>query len=175
MIRLWVGTLMLILSLLPYAWAKEQSFGQKERPITIQGNTLTLDREHNTMTYLGDVRVVYGDIVIVCDRLQAFIDPEGQTLEKVLALGNVKVVHRDMVAKCGKATFYPPTRRMVFEEDPILFKGKSSLVGSKIFVDFPSNRVRVVSNGKERVNVELFQETTQKLGPQERSHADKER
>ena len=156
---------MLILTLLPHAWAKDQSFDQNEQPITIQGNTLTLDRKHNTMTYLGDVRAVYGDIVIVCDRLQAFIDPEGQTLDRVLALGNVKVVNQDMVAKCGKATFYPPTRRMVFEENPVLFKGKSSLVGSKIFVDFPSNRIRVVSNGKERVNIELFQGSTQKLKP----------
>jgi lipopolysaccharide export system protein LptA len=165
MTRLLAWTLIVLLILTPCAGAKGKAPPVEEQPITIQGNTLTLDRERNTMTYLGDVTVDYGDIVIVCDRLQALIDPNAQAVNKVLALGNVKVIKQDMVAKCGKATFYPQTRRMVFEEDPVLFKGKSSLIGNKIFVDFVSNRIRVVSNGNDRVNVELFQESTRKLAP----------
>lgn len=165
MIKILVWTLTILLTVTPYVWAKGQNPFKDEQPITIQGNTLTLESEHNTMTYQGDVRLDYGDIVIVCDKLQAFIDPKAQAVNKVLALGNVKFIKEDMVAKCQRATFYPQTRRIVFEEDPVLFKGKSSLVGSKIFVDFMSNKMRVVSNGNDRVNVELFQESTRKLEP----------
>lgn len=138
--------------------AKEMGIGQNEGPITIQGNTLTFDRNQGVMSYQGNVRAVYGDIVMVCDNLKAYLDPKKESVSKILALGNVKVVQQDMVAKCGKATFFPSTRQMIFEEEPELFKGKSSLVGSKILVDFLTGRMRVLGNGDEKVNIKLFQE-----------------
>jgi len=49
---------------------------------------------------------------------------------------------------------------MIFEEEPVLFKGKSSLMGSKILVDFLTNRMKVLSDGDEKVNIKLFQEST---------------
>jgi lipopolysaccharide transport protein LptA len=156
---LWAALLASLILTAPLA-AKEMGMRQDEGPITIQGNSLTFDRNQSVMAYQGDVQAVYGDIVMVCDSLKAFLDPKTQSVSKILAAGNVKVVYQNMVVKCGKATFFPSTRQMIFEEEPVLFKGKSSLMGSKILVDFLTNRMKVLSDGDEKVNIKLFQEST---------------
>jgi len=126
-------------------------------PIIIEGDSLTVDRNKNQLSYKGNVKVIYKDIVIVCKKLNAYYNLSKQTLAKIVAIGDTKIIYKNMVATCGMAILYPSTKQLLLKKNPMLYKGKSSINGNQMLLDYSSNKVHINGSSQKKVQVTLFQ------------------
>lgn len=122
-----------------------------DKPIEIEADSLEVEDTKQTATFIGNVRVVQGDIRMKADRLIVFYaqrQTSGSRIEKIAATGNVLVSSPDQQSASGEwANYLIATRQIEMGNTVVLRQGENVIRGSKLFVDLNSGRARVVGGG----------------------------
>jgi len=88
------------------------------------------------------------------------VEPETKKIKEIIITGKVLIIYKDlnekttMEIKCGKVIYKEEKKEMVFEEKPIIIRGKNSFSGDKIIYNIENNLIEIKGN----VNVEIYPE-----------------
>jgi len=89
------------------------------------------------------------------------VDPEANKLKEVVITGKILILYKDkkdgkitMEVSCGRVTYVDEKKEMVFEEKPIIKRGKNIFSGEKIIYNIENNLIEIKGN----VNVEIYPE-----------------
>jgi len=88
------------------------------------------------------------------------VEPETKKIKEIIISGKVLVIYKDlnenitMEITCGKLTYKEEKRQMLFEEKPIVKRGKNIFSGEIIIYNIENNIIEIRGN----VNVEIHTE-----------------
>ncbi|MFN4227343.1 MAG: hypothetical protein ACK4F0_04305 [Candidatus Ratteibacteria bacterium] len=89
------------------------------------------------------------------------VDPENKKLKEIIITGKVVILYKDknagnitMEITCGKVTYVEEKKEMIFEEKPLIKRGKNKFSGDKIIYSVDNNTIEIKGN----VNVEIYPE-----------------
>lgn len=119
-----------------------------DEPIEVEADSLEVEDARQTATFIGNVRVVQGDIRMKSDRLTVFYaqrQSSGSRIEKIAATGNVLVSSPDDQSASGEwANYLVATREIEMGNAVVLRQGENVIRGAKLFVDLNSGKARVI-------------------------------
>jgi len=164
-------------------WAEEDAsdapFGalsarSQDGPITIKSDSLELDYRGSTLTYLGNVHVTQGDMVLTSDRLaiafqKGVLEGTAPAREKtetggrardrireIVADGNVRIEQEQRVATGKRAVFDHAKQTIVLSDNAVLEEGPNQVSGERIVVYLSEQRSVIESGAKARVQAVLY-------------------
>lgn len=86
------------------------------------------------------------------------VDPNNKKLKEIIITGKVTILYKDkntgnitMEITCGKVSYIDEKREIVFEEKPLIKRGKNKFSGEKIVYNIDNNTIEIKGN----VNVEI--------------------
>ncbi len=89
------------------------------------------------------------------------IDPENKKLKEIMITGKVIILYKDkttenvtMEITCGKVSYIDEKREMIFEEKPLIKRGKNKFSGEKVIYNIDNNTIEIKGN----VHVEIVPE-----------------
>lgn len=130
-------------------------FADDSEPIIITSDRMELDRRKNTVTYLGNVLTVRGDLQMRSDSLSGIIDFEGKGLKTIVAAGNVRVTQEGRTATGDEAVFDSEKETITLVGNPVIQQGNSKISGDRVIVYLKEDR-GVVEGGTQRVKAVIF-------------------
>jgi lipopolysaccharide export system protein LptA len=108
----------------------------------IEADRLRIDNGSRTAVFEGNVRAVYGQLVLTCERIEATYDEHGDVIS-LRARGGVTVVRGKARASAGSARLEAASQTLVLEGAPVLVRGPSRLEGERIEVGLADGRIEV--------------------------------
>mgnify|MGYP001217566692 FL=1 len=115
------------------------------KPIEVEADALEVQDDSNTATFIGNVRVVQGDIRMKADRITVFYSSAqgGSRIGKIAASGNVLVSAPDNQTASGDwANYLVATRHIEMGNSVVLRQGENVIRGSRLTVDLASGHAR---------------------------------
>ena len=148
------------------AFAEEEDLKENKK-IYITADKLIADSEARCAEFIGNVRAVQEDTVIIADRLKIFykkVDDNDKNLtsdegsiEKIVSSGNVKINFDDKVAVAQHAVYTSETGVLVLTgPDSKVTSGTNFVSGEKITLYRAEDRMTVESGNKKRVEAVFY-------------------
>ena len=140
---------------------------KENKKIYITADKLIADSEARCAEFIGNVRAVQEDTVIIADRLKIFykkvedndknlISDEG-SIEKIVSSGNVKINFDDKVAVAEHAVYTSETGVFVLTgPDSKVTSGTNFVSGEKITLYRAEDRMTVESGNEKRVEAVFY-------------------
>ena len=147
---------------------KTQDKSSPKEKIHITSDKLISGGDQRYVEFIGDVKAIQGDSVILCDTLKVFYkqnsaNPDGspasdeQSLKKIVATGNVKIKLDNKDAETQEAVYMVEERIIILTgENSKIISGKDSVAGSRITLYRDDGRIKVESNAQKRVEAFFF-------------------
>lgn len=153
--RLW--WLWLLLSPLP-AWALSSD---REQAMHIESNQAELDEQKGVSTYIGNVRVTQGTLVLTGDHMT--IHSEGERLRHLILLGKPATYRQrpdgkdeDIRAEALRMEYYLDPERVILLDEAVTWQGENSFRSDRIVYDVAQDRVEAgAADGGQRVHIIL--------------------
>ena len=148
------------------AFAEEEDLKENKK-VYITSDTMIADSEARCAEFIGNVRAVQEDTVIIADRLKIFykkVDDNDKNLtsdegsiEKIVSSGNVKINFDDKVAVTQHAVYTSETGVFVLTgPDSKVTSGTNFVSGEKITLYRAEDRMTVESGNKKRVEAVFY-------------------
>lgn len=123
----------------------------KQTPLYIKSNSLSLDSNIRTFTYSGNVQIDRGALVITADVVVGKYDENNQ-LQSVICENNVVVTNeQDMRASSNRAVYDLASATIVMTESPELARQGNVLSADKVTVYVNENRSEAEGNVRVKV------------------------
>ena len=130
--------------------------------IYISADKLISDSNTNSFEFIGNVKAIQGDSVIMAERLKVFYkkdtdQSEGmlageQSIQKIIAKGHVVITFDDRVAMAEQAIYTTETKILVLSgPDSKITKGSDTISGEIITLYRADERIKVESGKEKRV------------------------
>ena len=138
---------------------------KKNKKIYITSDKLVADSEAKWAEFIGNVRAVQEDTVIIADRLKIFYKKVGnnssisdeESIEKIVSSGNVKINFDDKVAVGQHAVYTSKTGVLVLTgPNSKVTSGTNFVSGEKITFYRAEDRMTVESGIKKRVEAVFY-------------------
>ncbi|MBU1163527.1 MAG: hypothetical protein KKA75_05170 [Proteobacteria bacterium] len=138
---------------------------KENKKIYITSDKLVADSEAKWAEFIGNVRAVQEDTVIIADRLKIFYKKVGnnssisdeESIEKIVSSGNVKINFEDKVAVAQHAVYTSETGVLVLTgPNSTVTSGTNFVSGEKITIYRAEDRMTVESGNKERVEALFY-------------------
>ena len=133
----------------------------KNDPIYITSDRMEVDQKKNTITYMGRVVTVQGDITMRSETLTAYYDPAMKQIKQIVAEGKVHATQCDRVATGDKAVFDDQNKTVTLTGNPMMRQGNSQVTGIRIIYYTEEDRSVVEGKGQQRVKATVFPDELQ--------------
>ena len=141
----------------------------ENKKIYITADSLIADSEARCAEFIGNVRAVQEDTVIIADRLKIFykkvedsnkgLTSSEESIEKIVSSGNVKINFDDQVAVAQHAVYTSKTGVIVLTgPNAKITSGTNFVSGEKITLYRSEDRITVESGKKKRVEAVFYSE-----------------
>jgi lipopolysaccharide export system protein LptA len=180
------GIMVLCLTGVPrvYGAPSQQQVAPKEIPLRITATRLEADQKHRTIIFSGQVKALYGDYTLYCNKLLVYLKNQAKSsqgaatsqagaaapaplgalgaskIDRIVAQGQVRFVQGDRVATGKEAIFYKDKDEVVLRGNPQLWQAENTLKGSRIVFNLKTNRVVVESSPQHRVEALIYSKGT---------------
>ncbi|MBU2521638.1 MAG: hypothetical protein KKD12_04805 [Proteobacteria bacterium] len=138
---------------------------KENKKIYITSDKMIAESEAKWAEFIGNVRAVQEDTVIIADRLKIFYKKVGnngsisdeESIEKIVSSGNVKINFDDKVAVGQHAVYTSATGILVLTgPDSKVTSGTNSISGEKITFYRAEDRMTVESGIEKRVEAVFY-------------------
>ena len=136
------------------------ALGQGSQKLDISADKVTVtDRPEEGKTAEGNVKVVWGNITLTCDKLTIAYDPNNGAastesrskkplkdwqidgnIKSFTASGNVKIIQDERTATAGKAFFDNVNRMITLTDSPRIWQGRDAGIADAIIMYLDENR-----------------------------------
>ncbi len=124
--------------------------GNEQVPITITSNRMEGDFKSGIITFLNEVKVVRGEMVLYADRVELYPRERGKQIDKVVASGHVRVLDGSRSAWADRAEYIDATEILVLTGNAKVSDGQNTITGPLIRVYLREERTEVEGNTVER-------------------------
>jgi len=132
---------------------------KKEKPIptVIEADELIYLQKENKAIYIGHVVVKRGDLTIYSNKLEVYLNDEGD-VEKIIAIGNVRIYKApDREGRADKAIYSKKDDTIMLIGNALLKQGKNVVEGAKIIYHITKEITEVKGAKKRRVKTIIFE------------------
>ncbi|MDQ7032692.1 MAG: lipopolysaccharide transport periplasmic protein LptA [Desulfonauticus sp.] len=142
----------------------------KNVPIQVNSDKMVYTQDKNVVVFLGNVYVKQGKLNLWADKITVFFATQkiknqdivtaggNKDIKKIVAEGKVKIVKEDKEARCGLAIYWPETKKIVLEKNPILKQKENEIQGEKIVFYLDNNSLEIFGNNTRRVQAIFFEQ-----------------
>ncbi len=121
--------------------------------LNISSNKMEVFESEGLAVFNGNVFAKKGDLKIWCDKMYVYYLNQGgkKVVTKIIALGRVIIEKGDWKAYANKAVYFKKQEKLVLEDNPKVWRGKSLIEGDTIIVYFNEGRSEILSKKQGRV------------------------
>lgn len=132
------------------------SVSENDEPVSIKSDGLEAIEKAGKrhLRFLGNVRVVQGDMTLHCDEAEAFYPPGGSQPDRLVATGNVIMKSGTRVARCEEATFVRTEDLIVCARNARVDDGCDRITAEEIHF----NTRKETFSARENVQVQMNRE-----------------
>lgn len=105
---------------------------QAQEKVEITSQTLDLTQAKGEALFVGDVKVLRGEMRLNADQLHVAYDPEGKDITHMIATGSVVIATPQMIAEAAQADYDLATQEVVLTGDVLVKQGANISSGSKL-------------------------------------------
>lgn len=163
-----------------YGAPPRQQVATQEIPLRITATRLEADQKHETIIFSGQVKALYGDYILYCNKLVVYLKNQPKSsqsaaspaagaaapaplgalgaskIDHIVAQGQVRFVQGDRVATGKEAIYYQDKDEVVLRGNPQLWQAENTLKGSRIVFNLKTNKVVVESSPQHRVEALIY-------------------
>ena len=161
------ATLVIISGFMVSSVFAEEEDLKENKKIYITADRLIADSEARCAEFIGNVRAVQEDTVIIADRLKIFykkvedsnkgLTSSKESIEKIVSSGNVKINFDDKVVVAQHAVYTSETGVIVLTgPNPKITSGTNFVSGEKITLYRAEDRITVESGKEKRVEAVFY-------------------
>jgi lipopolysaccharide export system protein LptA len=129
----------------------EESLGrslQKEdwnrnAPVDIRSDEMTVDFENNRIVFKGDVKVLQSDFSLTAGEVTAVFGKSADDIKKIIAAGDVKIQKADKMAWGEQAVYDREGATILLSGAPVLKQGRNFIKGEEIQFSLDEDRMEV--------------------------------
>ena len=122
----------------------------REAPVEITADSLSLDRDSGTAQFAGGVMIVQGGMELKAGKVTVTYADEGSDIESMVATGGVTFISGEDLAESQQAIYKPDSGTLQMRGDVILTQGNNAIASETLDIDLETGngvltgRVRVV-------------------------------
>ena len=137
------------------------SYGEEKKtaePVVIEANQLVFNQKENKAVYIGDVIAQKGDMKLLADKMEIFLDKKGD-ITKIIATGNVRFYKKpDREGKGDIAIYEKKNNSITLKgKNAYLKQGENMVEGEVIVYHLDTEITEVKGTGQnKRVKSILF-------------------
>lgn len=158
MIRSLPILLLWLLAALP-ATAEPPAPAKRSEPIDITSDRLEADDATKQIRFLGQVVARQADVTLYAREMRVFLQPQGQEIERIEALGEVRIVQGEKVATADKGVLENREGKIILTGAPKVHQGKDFVTGDEITLYLHEEKSAVRSLGESRVRATFHPKT----------------
>lgn len=130
---------------------REESLGkslQKEdwnrnAPVDIHSEEMTVDFEKNKIVFKGDVKVLQSDFSLTAGEVTAIFGESADDIKKIIASHDVKIQKADKMAWGEQAVYDRESATILLTGAPVLKQGRNFIKGEEIRFSLDEDRMEV--------------------------------
>lgn len=143
-----------------YVYAQNSFDFERNQPIDITANSLSVDDRQSIGYFDGGVDVIQGKFHLKCDNLKIEYDNNKSTsttaiggkIKKMIASGHVLLTSGTENAKAEKMIYDVPNKKIILSGNVLVSRKNSVLSGDVIEIMTESKQISVRSNKKKRIH-----------------------
>lgn len=140
----------------PKARASERSDrkpGQRSNsPIVIDADRMEALKREGLVIFTGNVVAKQDNSTQTADRMEVYLDENGERVLRILSIGNVKVVTEDCrTGTARRAEYYDDEQRLLLLGDAKVWQDENVVTGEEIEILLAEDRSTVKGGARERV------------------------
>ena len=134
--------------------AKTPDPGRKESrsPITIDADRMEAMRKENLVVFTGHVVVKQDSSTQYADRMEIYLDDQGEKLSRIISVGNVKVITEDCrTGTADRAEYYDDEQKVILIDNAKVWEEDNVVTGDRITLYLAEDRSIVEAKSQGRV------------------------
>ncbi len=143
---------------------------ENAKKIHFSANQLVSDSRIGRVELNGNVKITQGKTIISADTVLIYynkeimleknrVDPDNETIEKIVAIGNVYIRFDDIVANTQKAVYTKMNQTVILTGDGSkISKGKHSISGSTITYYMEKKQIKIERGKGKQIRAIMFPE-----------------
>jgi lipopolysaccharide export system protein LptA len=116
------------------------------QPVEVTADNLTVDQNSNSAVFLGNARVVQGDLILAADKIMVIYNAEQSAIERVEATTNVVFTNGSEIAEAQSGVYYVDQGTVNLAGDVVLVQGINAISGDALKMDLKTNRGTMSGN-----------------------------
>lgn len=115
----------------------------RDAPVDIHSEEMTVDFEKHRIVFKGDVKVVQSDFSMAAREVTAVFGESADDIMKIVAEGDVSIRKGDKTAWGEKAVYERESATILLTGSPVLKQGRNFIKGQEIRVSLDEDRMEV--------------------------------
>ena len=104
----------------------------RNAPVDIQSEEMTVDFEKNKIVFKGDVKVLQSDFSLTAGEVTAMFGDSADDIKRIIAQGDVKIQKADKMAWGEQAVYDGEGATILLTGAPVLKQGRNFIKGEEI-------------------------------------------
>ncbi|MBF0542355.1 MAG: hypothetical protein HQK91_13005 [Nitrospirae bacterium] len=125
---------------------------KNDEPVVITSNSMVADTRQNTVTFIGSVKAVKGDMILLAEKMVVRYIPESGKIKDIEATGNINLTKGQSIIKSDKANYDAAEDKVVFVGNLSALVGKNKITGTKIIFYVSTERTVVENSSVHIIN-----------------------
>jgi len=115
----------------------------RNAPVDIHSEEMTVDFEKNKIVFKGDVKVLQADFSLTAGEVTAIFGESADDIKKIIAAGDVKIRKADKMAWGERAVYDREGATILLTGTPVLKQGRNFIKGEEIQFSLDEDRMEV--------------------------------
>jgi lipopolysaccharide export system protein LptA len=115
----------------------------RDAPVDIHSEEMTVDFEKHRIVFKGDVKVLQSDFSLAASEVTAIFGESADDIMKIVAEGDVSIRKADKEAWGQQAVYDRESATILLTGQPILKQGRNFIKGDEILVSLDEDRMEV--------------------------------
>lgn len=117
-----------------------------QEKVEITSQTLDLTQAKGEALFIGEVKVIRGEMRLNADQLHVAYDPAGKDITHMIATGSVVIATPQMIAQAAQADYDLATQEVVLTGEVLVKQGANISSGDKLIYNLDTDNA-VMSGG----------------------------
>ncbi len=115
----------------------------RNAPVDIHSEEMSVDFENHRIVFKGDVRVVQSDFSLTAGEVTAIFGESADDIKRIIAADDVKIRKSDKMASSEKAVYDREGATILLTGSPVLKQGRNHITGEEIQFSLEQDRMEV--------------------------------
>lgn len=115
----------------------------RNAPVDIHSEEMTVDFEKNKIVFKGDVKVLQSDFSLTAGEVTAIFGESADDIKKIIASDDVKIQQADKMAWGERAVYDRESATILLTGTPVLKQGRNFIKGEEIQFRLDEDRMEV--------------------------------